>query len=180
MDEEGNIIYSISFYGKNLEEGKSYQDFNPTIRFQSEYEKNIAKLTNQAKISLITFTDELPGKATVKVNLKGKYDAGTALRLYDYDAKDDTISLYNQDLKVSDALYAAFETGDAKIYFLTDDMTIKAPVKEPIEKPDKDPTAADTASDVGQAVLMFVISALSAVGLLFVNKKFLRIKKQAR
>ena len=59
-------------------------------------------------------------------------------------------------------------------------MTIKAPVKEPIEKPDKDPTAADTASDVGQAVLMFVISALSAVGLLFVNKKFLRIKKQAR
>ena len=180
VDEEGNIIYSISFYGKNLEEGKSYQDFNPTIRFQSEYEKNIAKLTNQAKISLITFTDELPGKATVKVNLKGKYDAGTALRLYDYDAKDDTISLYNQDLKVSDALYAAFETGDAKIYFLTDDMTIKAPVKEPIEKPDKDPTAADTASDVGQAVLMFVISALSAVGLLFVNKKFLRIKKQAR
>lgn len=117
-DTSGNVLYSWSINGNDIKDSK---DIDMKISFTSKYKSQIQKLgRNIEDIFYLSFahSGELPGKSRIDIKVGDNYKNGETLMLYLYDEKDNTISIQEKNLVVTDG-YVSFEITHCSEYFLT-------------------------------------------------------------
>lgn len=116
-DTSNNILYSWTFNGKDI---KNPTDIDMGIEFPDTASSDIKPVKNLKNPLSVFFNyhGELPGKATIYVNVSNKYSNGTILSLYYYNEKIDKLELINNNVKVQGG-YASFNISHCSKYFLS-------------------------------------------------------------
>lgn len=140
-DENGDTQYGWKFNGPDIKNPDMNIDL--TIKFETEKQKEIEKLTNQSNMMYVSFAHHgpLPGPATIKVKVDEKYKNGDIVYLYYFNEEKGTIEQNGDGFPVKDG-YAEFTIDHCSVYYLsTEKMEEKEtkPSPKPVE-PTPEPT----------------------------------------
>ena len=165
FNDDKNIVYSWIIDGSKL---KSINDLITTITSDSEYKKDILRLSNYADGLFIDLkqVNNLPEGIKLKMFVGGKYKDNDLINLYAYIKNNDKLELVNNKIAVENG-YIEFEVDNVSNYFIT--MSNVPTLSEVV------PT-----NGTSNTVLLIIIGILSllVIGLIIIivikNKKNIR------
>lgn len=118
--------YSWTFTGDKLKEDAADRAFDPTIAVSKLGTGNVANIMKQAKDGIVldfAHSGDLPGEASVYVNVDASFDDGTVLKLYCFDP--DKVAFGEAEAETTvEAGYASFTLTHCSTWALsTDDLS---------------------------------------------------------
>ena len=164
VDQDGNLLYSFTINGKDVTEPA---DCDMALKLDNEAVDDVKKLVSIKDITKLDFAQEgsFPGKMSVKIALKNRYQSNETLSLYLFNGKD-SITLITKDIKVNEDGYIKISTIDADGLFITnedEDFSVKPVEPNPGEENGK--------TGVGNclAIVLFLMALASGVACIMLN-----------
>lgn len=117
FDENKKLIYSWAINGSEIKDDK---EFNTSISFTTEFEKEINKLSNYANGLYVNFkhTGDLPEGTKVKLFVGNKFDNDNLVNMYYYNGSEGKLDFIKDNIKVVDG-YIELDVNHCSEYFLT-------------------------------------------------------------
>lgn len=116
-DENKKLVYSWSLDGRQM---KDVQEFETSLSFMTDNQKEIYKLSNYADGLYINFKHNgiLPAGTKIKLFVGDKFENGSFVNVYHYDNEKQALVFIEDDLKVTDG-YIEFDIKHCSDYFIT-------------------------------------------------------------
>ena len=123
VGEDSKMQYAWSFSGSSLPENPSA--LNLALNQDTEYLEAIQKKAGEKDIRIVNFQQKGPlgTKVAMKVFVGDRYEDGTTLTLYTYDAEKDEFIKIEEKLTVRDGC-VSFETETGATYLLSSDKLV--------------------------------------------------------
>ena len=161
-DNDKKLVYSWIIDGSKL---KNNSDLDTVIEYNSEYKKDIQKLSNYSEGIYISLKQKsnLPNKAKIRVYVGDKYNNGDKLNVYSYVDGNDKLTLINKGVKVEDG-YLIMDVVESSNYLLT-----MATIQDSEE--------ALVTDDTSISPLIFIIAAVAGISLIGLVLVLIKKKK---
>jgi len=111
------LLYSWIIDGAKLTD---FEQLNLKVLFESKYEDDISKLSNNANGIYISFTESgiLPSGISLRIFVGNKFNNNEFLNVYYYDKNTSKLELLNNNLDVKDG-YIEFSVKELSDRFIT-------------------------------------------------------------
>lgn len=177
--------YSWTFVGDDLSEDAADKPFDPTIEVSKLGTGNVANIMKQAKDGLVldfAHSGDLPGEASIYVNVDAAFEDGTTLKLYCFDPEavafgeaeaETTVEAGYASFKLTHCSTWALSTDDLSSYQLQETNTPGA-VKQSTTGADAETIGSDAGVGswlVPAAAAVVALAVVGAVVVLVVRRK---------
>ncbi|MEG2457854.1 MAG: Ig-like domain-containing protein [Bacilli bacterium] len=131
VNDKKELEYSWTFESKNLKPNATSSidlSLSLTTAPPDAIKKDVEALVKKDKSLFVNFTHhgELPGKATMKLNVSNKYKDGALITLYYYNETTKKLDILAKDILVKKG-FVEFEISHCSSYVLTEQPPVKNP-----------------------------------------------------